>query len=284
MKTEKIIDINNENVPQEAIDAFSWNQKLTKSEYQAPLQGELREDGSVAAFISSDSKSILFYDDCAKNGKTGRIINDEVAFHPFGPDFVLVEAKAYIYIDDVLKGSAVAGQMFQVGSPDMDRVVQFASGLAKTRALSNAGYGVVSTVSIPGTPNTPGPDISGFQGNPGMEYPPPLPPVPQPAPAPGTMPGGFQGVYPNVPTSTGTIAAPAPTSVSGNPAANDPTAWAKAVIWPAKRKSLGELLATEPTNIRWIAENMRQDNDVKRAALVLYPEACRKLGVAPKQM
>lgn len=284
MKTEKIIDINSANVPQEAIDAFSWNQKLTKSEYQAPLQGELREDGSVAAFISSDSKSILFFDDCAKNGKIGRIVNDEVAFHPFGPDFVLVEAKAYIYIDDVLKGSAVAGQMFQVGSPDMDRVVQFASGLAKTRALSNAGYGVVSTVSIPGAPNTPDSESLGFQGDSGTEYPAPLPPVPQPAPAPGTTPGGFQGAYPNVPAPNGATAALAPALANGNPAANDPTAWAKAVIWPAKKKSLGELLATEPTNIRWIAENMRQDNNVKRAALVLYPEACRKLGVAPKQM
>ena len=47
---------------------------------------------------------------------------------------------------------------------------------------------------------------------------------------------------------------------------------------------MGELLAMSPKDIKWAAENIREDNDVKRAAVALYPDACRILGIAPKQI
>lgn len=273
MDVTKLIDINAA-LPQEVVNAFKWNTTLVSSDYQPVIQAEVRQDGSMSAFITADSKAILFFNDCAKQNKTGRIINDDVTLHPFN-EYVLVVAKASVCVDDVVKGTAVAGQVFQIGNcAEMDQCVQFASGIARSRALTNAGYGVVSSVTLPapngGTEN-PAPDGEAglpFQTNnlvgaaPG-----------NPASAPtATVPSGYP--YP------GAIAAPS-TSASDP---NDPSVWAKNIVWPTKRKTMGELLAMSPKDIKWAAENMRDDNDVKRAAAILYPEACRLIGVAPKPL
>lgn len=267
MDVTKMVDIENISLPQEVNDAFGWNTKLVKTSYNPMIQAEQRMDGSVSAFITTESKAILFFEDCKANGKTGRIINDEVTLMPFGEQ-VMVLAKASVCVDDVVKGTAVAGQSFRIGCvEEMDQCVQFASGIARSRALTNAGYGVVSGVTIP----APG-------GNP-----------PQ-----GTVPGSSatEGAVTGNPASapTGATFAGNPASGAimsppgGTPAPNEPSVWAKNVIWPTKRKTMGELLAMSPKDIKWAAENMREDSDVRRAAVILYPEACRLLGVAPKQL
>lgn len=269
MDATKIIDINKNNLPAEVSAAFAWNTRLVDSDYQPLIQAESRADGSVSAFITTDAKAILFFDDCKRNGKIGRIIDDEVTLTPLG-EYVLVQAKAYIYIDDVLKGTAVAGQTFQIGNVgEMDQCIQMASGIARSRALTNAGYGVVSGVTIP-APGGPAPADNQ-----------PLPFETANLPAAPTFNG--QPVQNNIPVQTAVPGA-APQMPSNVPNPNDPAVWAKNVFWAAKKNHMGSILATSPKDIKWVAESMSTDCEVRQAARILYPEACRMLGVAPKPL
>lgn len=276
MDITKLVDINTTKLPAEVSDAFAWNTKLVSSSYQPMIQAETRMDGSLSAFITADSKAILFFDDCKAKNQNGRIINDEVTLHSFG-DRVLVIAKASVCVDDVIKGTAVAGQTFLIGNvEEMDQCVQFASGIARSRALTNAGYGVVSGVTLPVPGNAPG--HSAPMGDPNLPF--------RTDNIPGTAPSIPNSASPMVALSGYPVPGMpgAPTTAAPNP--NDPVVWAKNVQWPTKRKSMGELLAMSPKDIKWAAENenIRNDSDVKRAAVILYPEACRLLGVAPKQI
>lgn len=295
MDVTKIIDLGNASIPTEVNNALAWNSKLVNSEYVPPIEGEIRADGSVAAFISADNKAILFFDDCRRNGKTGKIVNDEVTFIPFGTDLVMVQAKAFVYIDDVLKGTAVAGQVFRIGDTDtMDRVIQYASGLAKSRALTNAGYGVVSSVTIPapGGVNDP-PAPVGQQGEQQLPFRtdnlPTNPAQPQQygdQPSGTVQPQQYAG-QPGMTAPAPQYSAPpgvAPNNVS---AFDDPVVRAKAVYWPAKKKTLGDMMLTGDglQSIIWAAEKMSpnpQTAEIKQAAKVLYHEACRLKGINPK--
>lgn len=273
MDVTKLVDINN-TLPPEVTDAFAWNNRLVQSSYQPMIQAEVRADGSVSAFITTESKALLFFEDCAAKGKTGRIINDEVTLTQFG-EYVLVQAKASVCVDDVVKGTAVAGQTFQIGNvAEMDQCIQFASGIARSRALTNAGYGVVSGVTLPAPNSDPGHPTP--VGDPTLPF--RMDNIPGIAPAiSGSAPPVVAAPGYPIPGMPG-----APTTSAPDP--NDPVVWAKNVNWPTKRKSMGELLAMSPKDIKWAAENIRDDSEVKRAAVILYPEACRLLGVAPKQL
>lgn len=292
MDVTKMVDIENVSLPQEVKEAFGWNTKLVDTSYTPMIQAEQRMDGSVSAFITTDSKAILFFEDCKANGKIGRIINDEVTLTPFG-DQVMVLAKASVCVDDVVKGTAVAGQSFRIGCvEEMDQCVQFASGIARSRALTNAGYGVVSGVTIPAPGTNPGnppqgdaPGSPATAGNPALPFRTDnLPGAATGNPASGTAGAAFAGYpVPGVPHTAGTPAPGPVTPPPGDaPVPIDPLAWAKNTLWPRKGKSMGELLAMSPKDIKWAAENMRENSDVKQAAVALYPSACRALGVAPK--
>lgn len=273
MDCTKLINIKEISIPEESKKAFEWNQRLAQSAYQPPMQVEMRADGSLAIFISADTKAVLFFDACQKAGKEGRIINDDVTFNQFG-DMVMVQSKAYVYIDDVLKGTGVAGQCFRIGAEsDMDLVVQYASGLAKSRALTNAGYGVVSSITIPG--NSPALPCSNDS---------PLPFMVGNLPENASSPAGGCVMPSQTPSVTPAMmpAAMPQQMPSVNP--NDPTVWAKGVYWAAKKATLGDLLTTTPKVIKWAAETMAQDSDIKRGAVILYATACQMLGVAPKQL
>lgn len=276
MDVTRMIDLGSASVPDEVKNALAWNSKLVDSEYVPPIEGEIRTDGSVAAFISADNKAIMFFDECKRTGKCGKIINDDVTFHSFGADLVMVQAKASIFVDDILKGTAVAGQVFRIGDVEvMDRVVQYASGLAKSRALTNAGYGVVSAVTIPAPSGSLDPAGS---GQPGAQS------VPFQADNLQTglnaqRVGNSMGYGGNMDFQS-PVAAPA----APQPAADDLIVWAKGIHWPKYKKYMGELMLNGDgiKAIIWAAEKMSANNDIKKAALILYPEACRLAGVAPK--
>lgn len=313
MDATKMLNMENLVLPQPVYEAFGWNKKLVNASFEPMIQAEQKMDGSVSAFITTESKAILFFEDCKANGKVGRIINDEVTLTPFG-DRVMVLAKASVCVDDVIKGTAVAGQTFQIGNvEEMDQCIQFASGIARSRALTNAGYGVVSGVTIPAPPlnlgdpaNAGNPELpfrtdnlaGTVPGNPASVSAPTATggyPVPDTVGNPSSAPAGYApgnpaenpAVTPGypIPGMAGTPAPVPPGYAPGvAPVPNDPVIWAKAVRWPQKKKTMGELLAMSPKDIQWAAENMRQDSDVKRASMILYPEACRMLGIAPKKI
>ena len=242
-------------VPEHAVYAFSLSQQLTESDYIPPLlDGDIGADGLPSVYVSGDSKALMFFDYCRKKGLNGRIINDEVQLHLMG-EFGLVAAKAYVYIGDMLLGSGAAGQTFKVGNiPEMDCTIQTASGLAKSRALSNAGFGIVSQFKL----------------------------QPQGGQLPvGSIPAG----NPPAPATGSPVQQPAavPVPVPAQAVQEDPLKlWAKGVFWPREKMTMGELLATNPKRILWAAESMPGNGDVKKAAKLLYREACRLTGVAPK--
>ena len=272
MDSSKIINLDPSNTPQEAMNAFAFNLSLLQGKYNPPVEGEQREDGSFAAFISADSKAAMFYADCQARNAVGRIVNDEIAFAQFDA-FVLVTAKCYIYVDDVLRGTGVAGQVFQIGEKiTMDRVVQFASGLAKSRALSNAGYGVISSVGIPG-PAPMNPDPNGYPTNAELPF-----TMSEPTPTAAPVQTPAQNVIPVSQPMPGTIPVQ---QVSAN---EDPVMAARNVYWPKYRQTLGELLASNPGAIIWAAETMTQGGELKNAAKLLYPEACRLTGKPQKPL
>jgi hypothetical protein len=285
MDATKILNMENFVLPLPVSEAFGWNNKLVNSSYEPMIQAEQRNDGSVSAFITTESKAILFFEDCKANGKVGRIINDEVTMTPFG-DYVLVLAKASVCVDDVVKGTAVAGQTFQVGNvAEMDQCVQFASGIARSRALTNAGYGVVSGITIPAPNGTPGDPASA--GSPELPFRTDnLPGAATGIPASGAAGATYAGYpVPGVPATAGNPAPGPVVSPSGDaPIPVDHIGWAKNVFWPTKGKTMGELLAMSPKLIKWAAENISEKNDIRRAAVLLYPQACHILGVAPKQI
>lgn len=264
--------IPDDKTPKEAFDAFNFNRSLLQGNFEPTLQGEVREDGTCALFLSADSKAAMFYSDCQARGVVGRIINDEVTFSQFN-DFVIVTAKCYIYVDDVLRGTGVAGQVFQIGqSIIMDRVVQYASGLAKSRALSSAGFGVISSVNVP-APEKPNPEPAGDPADSEMPF-----TMSDPAPAVAPVQTPATNVIP--------VSQPAPNTIPAQQvsANEDPTMAARNVYWPKYRQTLGELLAGNPGAIIWAAETMTQGGDLKEAAKLLYPEACRLTGKPQKPL
>ncbi len=241
-----------QNIPDFMKEAFDYSKDLTESQYTPPLIDNFEADGTRTVYVSVDSKALLFFDYCKRNNLNGRIVNDEVLLHPMG-DFVLVEAKAYVYIEDVMKGSGAAGQSFQIGQvADMDFAIQSACGLAKSRALSNAGFGIVSQFKF--FPQNFGSfDSQGDSGSSDSQ----------------------QSSKQNPHNATGNTAA-------GKNTEADRIAWAKSVTWPREKRTMGQILATEPGKIKWVWESMSGNGEVKQAAGILYPEACRLLGIPQK--
>lgn len=112
-----------------------------------------RKEGTVRCHLPLEAKALRFFTYCQENGKCGKILTSDYRMETFTTPqipllgFVTVDAK--VYIDDILVGSATAGQSCDISnSADMDNVIQYTSGLAKSRALSNAGFGVVGGTDV----------------------------------------------------------------------------------------------------------------------------------------
>lgn len=223
-----------------------------------------QEADSTPLFILPVSiKRLWFYAFCRKNGNSGQILPDcdirydmpAVDGRPAG--YAL--ARCAVIIDGVTVATAQVGQHFYLDKVvDMDSVVQYATGLAQSKALTNAGFGVVSTSGL----DDPGllPIPAGIPQQSGNE------------PVMNTVPAA-------APYGPGAPVAPA---VSANPA--DPEARkqaAKAVKWMGngqyQGKTLGEILATSPRGIIYAVERLG-DSPLREAAKVLYPDACKAVG------
>lgn len=122
------------------------------------------DENSLRCIMPLESKATRFYLYCEEHQKTGRILTSDYHIDTYSTPEGLTgfaTVTAQVYIDDTLVGSAVAGQSFLIGNhKEMDCVLQMASGLAKSRALTNAGFGTVSGTDLDSSSTVPNPNMS----------------------------------------------------------------------------------------------------------------------------
>ena len=247
------------NIPQ---NSFQASVALFPSSYKpTPRICDGAEGEAPRQFLPVEEKAMMFFAWCKESGKRGRIDTSDVDLKVLGAvAWVLVTA--VVYIDGEVVSKATAGQGVTIGNMDeMDRGIQMASGIAKSRALTNAGFGVVSGIDVD-------PDLPGSM--PAENYTAPVnAPMPDAAPAgPATM---------NPPQVN-------PEQPQANPEQPqaDPVAAAKAVVCTVngryKGMTLGEVLLQSPRNIVYLAETYPQEGALKDAAKLLVPEAKRRMG------
>lgn len=254
---------------------------------------EYPEKGTLDIILKPEAKALWFLNWCSENGKVGSIEIQTDKIDQQG-DYVLVVCSTKIYVDGVVIATDVGSRAAYWPTPngydadraaDMDRAVQQAASYSKGRALSNAGFG--ACCSCYNTPCSPYSSDAGsdqpaiFNGN--QED------------IPFVMSGSDAG-----PAGPVTFAADANASPAGNPSfiengrsealqsqvtpQQDLVAEAKAKVWPYsgvyKGMKLGEILATSPAQIIWIASNRCRYQEFREAAKLLLPEANRLCGKA----
>lgn len=209
--------------------------------------------------LSLPYKLLWFHTYCAEKGLEGHVEADDfsiVSYPPTGSSMLgtaIVTAKARVYINGKLVATASAGKGFVIdNTPMMDGAIQAASGSALSRALSNAGFGCISADDSDG----------------------PAPSNPETLPfAFPDSPAPVMSAAPSLPTA---VVPPIPQQPT------DPLGTAKTMVWSGRGvhsgKSLGEILATSPNTIIWIAECWNGTGPVKEAALMLLEEAKRRCG------
>ena len=251
---------------------------LNVSDY---VVSDINADQSVSKFLTADFKALWAQSYWALKGMDASIECDDVTVQEFGSRGLVV-AKCRIIVDGTVIASAAAGRSFPIpgalpnANPaeealTMDSAIQSAASVALGRALSNAGFAPVWRTSTPG------------------EYFGPEQPDNKLSPAPA-QPAPMEG-YIELPFTMGGNPPPAPVQpapVNGNaPRVNAPTPMtmeqAKTVKYPFRGrnqgKSLGEVLATDPKSIIYLAEK-GQDEFSRNAAAMLLPQAKQMCGMA----
>ncbi len=271
--------------------AMSGQVRQCKIQPDTLLTQESNSDGTVVSYLPYQAKALWFGIWCVEVGKTGWIDDSDVTIQPVSDSVAMATVKATVYINDQVAGRAVGSKAFFLNDvAGISAVVQAAGTVAKSRALANAGFGVVSS-SKPEEPPIPLPEyLLGQQNTPKSEEPVSQMPVslsptpnygnytPMEAPmAPGPGPaapnlGGYAPA-PQMPMN------PAP---AGPLPGMDPVTIAKQTVYPGRGiysgKTLGEILASSPKQILWIADKYPNPT-VKEAASLLVPEARRLTGM-----
>ena len=271
--------------------AMSGQVRQCKIQPDTLLTQESNSDGTVVSYLPYQAKALWFGLWCAETGKTGWIDDSDVTIQPVSDSVAMATVKATVYIDDQVMGRAVGSKAFFLNDvAGISAVVQAAGTVAKSRALSNAGFGVVSS-SKPEEPPVPLPEyLLGQQGSPKPGEPVSQMPV-NPDPAPN------YGNYAPMDAPMAPVPGPAAPNLGGyapapqmpvNPApagpvpGMDPVTIAKQTVYPGRGiysgKTLGAILASSPRQILWIADKY-PNPAVKEAASLLIPEAKRLTGM-----
>lgn len=238
--------------------------------------------------MKPEGKALWFNAWLAQNNLQGKIMTEVAGFQQITPEILLVYAKATVIIGGDVIAEDVAGRAVMVTDLyNLDNAIQIAASVAKGRALSNAGFGACCSaynVEL-------GADLSTIQF--GNEVNPPLPfvypnqqnmPQGSPSPAPQSV-SVLSSAQQVMQSSTGTNASQTggkqlPRVFQGE---SDEILRAKAMIWPYngqyKGQTLGEILATRPNQIIWMATKCT-DAAFCNAAKLLLPEANAQTGRA----
>ena len=235
--------------------------------YLEDIPADINRGTSPSCYLPVAAKRAWFYSYCEKNQKVGQIIpNIDIRFDMEcgnGVKMGYAVGTCDVYIDGVIRGSAQAGQSFRLDSEyQLDNVIQGVTGLAQSKALTNAGFGIVSgtDLEIPGASGLPGSFAQ--PATPGMETTSRANDV---TPTPPAAPS----------CATNTAAAPQQGAV-------DDLQAAKSVMWPFSGpyggKTLGELLAVKPDKIEYLALKWQGSSPAKDAAMRLLPDALKAMG------
>lgn len=242
-----------------------------------------QNDTGFHCFMEVPYKLLWFYTYCQENNLAGSVEADDTSITMYTNDIGLVVAKARVLLNGNTVATAAAGKRFSLsdGTDGIDFAVQSASGRALSRALSNAGFGIFSSIDESSALN----DM-----------------IPAGNCLPFMMPADF-GTAPTgqIPQNQPVINKGFPSFPAGNPTLNqglpvqcppqqmsfaneDPLAWARATVWTGKGQNngqtLGQILTGNPGLIEWIANSYRKEDTIRQAALALLPEAKLKLGKA----
>lgn len=290
-------------IPEAITKAFEKSLEV----YPCSFKPELRlvegyYPGTARCNLSLEFKMLWFRTYCTETKKVGAIHVKDTSTREFkltnGAPMMMVTCHAEVIIDNVVIGSDIASQQCSLDNPqEVDSIYQVASGLAKSRALSNAGFGTISGSDF---------DVTG--AGQATQNPPQMPQSPSttstnqavnnPAgPAPANSRGGNVAPPPAVKNQQGSQVPPMPPQsqpqapngsqmiIPGTepPATEDPLAAAKAYICTlngptVRNKPLGHILATEPSTIIRIAKNDRYAGGLQEAATALLPLALKATG------
>lgn len=285
---------NNSGVIPEAIQAaFDKSLEVYPCSYKPiPRLVDGYTEGTQRCQLPLEDKALMFYTYCKEAGYQGRIDTSDYTVNTYNtPNGVVVYATvtANVYMSGTLVGSAVAGQSCYLGNiQELDSLIQFASGVAKSRALSNAGFGIVSGSDFDATGGQNGnqtPPAGNLYGAPAGDC--------QQNGAPGY--NQYHGTNQEKPPTGQHISKPAPGGYIPDPPADctqqtisgmdeDPLAKAKAVVIDIngyyKGQRMGDLLAQKPSQILWYADTWKGSGPVKDAAKALRAEAAKICGTA----
>lgn len=261
--------MNTVNTNMTAFDAALQKSCTVRSCSYSPLENfePVMDEFGERKILSLPYKLLWFHTYCNENGMEGHVEADDFSLVSYpssgnGSDSVctaIVTARAKVYINGKIVATASAGKSFVIGNTVMmDGAIQAASGSALSRALSNAGFGCISAAESPESPAPTQPETLPFSLLDST-----VPPMSSAA--------SF------VPPSQPTIAPP-----PVHQPVSDPVADAKAMVWGGRGihngKMLGEILATSPNTIIWIAESWSGTGPIKDAAMVLLEEAKKRCG------
>lgn len=275
---------------------------------------------NTGSYLSLSLKQVWLYTYCNEHGIKPRIECDDVKIHMLNPvtGTGIVIAKARIYLDDTLAASDAACKKFSLGDPiSLDSAIQMATGNALSRALSSAGFGCISSIDAPApdsgqtdeniVPTSEGnqksvttvPASEGSQQNATASEAPIAPPASFNEEAPCSVPmsevddhhiseqQGLPGqqVIPDVePAGTPPVQNAEPPHPEST--VEDEILLAKKTVFLQKEptgdglhgKTFEEILAVNPNFIVRLASAKR--GKYKKIAMVLLPEAQKKLGLA----
>lgn len=280
---------NNITVPEKLVQALAINTNIFPCSFNPTelvefAAGDPDRGTPPVSFLGSGAKRLWFYSYCQSQNKQGRIIPDvDITFNTMelnGAKYGYALAKADVYIDDVLIGSAKVGQAFNMNSLyEMDNVVQLTTGSAVSKALTNAGFGALATTEMDAAPTLHPSAQNGnsFYPQDGNDLPFNYGAAPAAA-APNATPSA---VTPNIPPAPPSAGIHAP---QHQPSKAELMEMAKQEPWPLngvdRGKTLGELLATKPSSIEYLALKWSGEHRSKDAAKLLLPEAQRAMGKA----
>lgn len=283
------------NLPEEIESGFKASLNIRPCTYKPSLEivpGYY--ENTVRGILSLEKKNTWYHTFCKENNKAPCIDTSQYEIREMGTDengqkifYVIVTAK--VYIDGVLLSAEPAGQS---GSyRELDSMLQFASGIAKSRALTSAGFGTISGSDFDATgamqnnqsQQLAGNGAAGNQtnnagNNPASNR------VGNPLPS-SAVSGQQNQVPPSNPPQSQSANPSAQMMIPGTESASseDPTAAAKAVICSlngptVSGKTMGHILATDPNTIIWIATKAKISGPTKEAAEALLPLALKATG------
>lgn len=221
--------------------------KIRHCSYNPSEQLELvtNSDGSMVILLPLSCKRLWFFTYCQENGKQGKTqVEHSAVTANNGLGFIT--SKASVFIDDVMIADGAAGLAVDLNNiADMSNCIQSVTGMALSKALSNAGFGTVDRFYVDQIP-TPCGDSNAAQNAPlPFTYQEPAAPVQQGMPCTNAAPQvPTQDVMPGT-NAVASTTAPLFEMLGGVP---DALAQAKSTVYPLRGKCSGMMLGSMKSN------------------------------------